>query len=203
MSQLKIQAFLVLLAFRASMAGYLFFLELPENFTFTSDDFPDIVTFAVPPFGEMPDFFKMPGVYENKMPVWEEAFTGTFIFYQNKHWFMGPDYHKNHGFAVSKESGLTQLPLNGWQTTTAEGKWKDAPDFRIITRDQAQGYPVQDIETRKQDQGNKTTISCGGKEVSSCLDCSTCDTDCFTWPQKWSLQKPCVPKRCKHHPPAS
>ena len=139
------------------------------------------------------DYFKMPGVYRNKMPVWEQGSGDIFLFYeQNKHWMLGRDYQKDAGYVASKESGLTQLPLTGWQTSNGAG-WKDAP-LRLITRDQAQGDPwVQDIERSRR-------VTCGGKEAPSCLDCSTCDTDCFTWLQKWSLQKPCVSKQCKCRP---
>ena len=148
------------------------------------------------------DYFKMPGVYKNKMPVWEHASRDIFLFYnQHKYWMAGPDYQNNRGYVTSKESGLTQLPLSGWRTPAAGGGWKDAPDLKLKTRHQAQGHPVKDNETGGRDRGNRTTVSCGGKEVSSCLDCSsTCDTDCFTWPQKWSLHKPCVSKQCKCHP---
>lgn len=154
------------------------------------------------------DYFKMPGVYQNKMPVWEQASTaasrGSFLFYsQNKYWMVGPDHHKDEGHVASKEPGLTQLPLTGWQIAKkGGGGWRDAPDLRLITRDQAEGRPVKENGTRRRDQGNRT-VSCGGKEVSSCFACSTCDTDCFTWPQKLSLQKPCVSKQCKCYPVVS
>ena len=166
------------------------------------------MTFADPldpeaSFSGKGDYFKMPGVYKNKMPVWQQASTadsrGRFLFYkQNEHWMAGPDYHKDEGYVSSKKSGLTQLPISGWETSKEE-VWNDAPDLRLITRDQAQGRPVKENEMRRRDQGNRT-VSCGEKKVSSCLACtSTCHTDCFTWPQKWSLQKPCVSKRCKCH----
>ena len=40
------------------------------------------------------DYFKMPGVYKNKMPVWEQASTadtrGLFLFYdQLEYWVAG------------------------------------------------------------------------------------------------------------------
>ena len=81
------------------------------------------MTFAAPvdpeaSFSGKGDFFKMPGVYQNKMPVWEQASTagsrGSFLFYEeNKHWMVGKDHHDDSGYVGSKEPGLTQLPLTG------------------------------------------------------------------------------------------
>ena len=38
------------------------------------------------------DYFKMSGVYKNKMPVWEQGSGDIFLFYdQHKYWMAGPD----------------------------------------------------------------------------------------------------------------
>ena len=68
------------------------------------------------------EYFKMPGVYQNKMPVWENAgVTDVFLFYTpSKNWMAGPDYHKDGGWVSSKISGLTHLPLSGWQRVKGE-----------------------------------------------------------------------------------
>ena len=156
------------------------------------------MTFANPAktAGYLGDYFKIPGVYRYKMPVWEQA-GGKFLFYtESKYWLVSNDYHKNEGYVASNLSGLTQLPLTGWEIAIDEG-WKLEAALMLEVRNQAEGHPMQGIETRRLDRGNRPTVLCGGKDVSSCLDCSTCDTDCFTWPQKWSLQKPCVLTQCK------
>ena len=157
------------------------------------------------------------------MPVWEQASTagstadtrGLFLFYdQLEYWLAGKDYHNDTTstekalqtfFLVSPYSPYrvdgqfgkehTQLPITRWQVNF-NGEWFAAPDLRLITREQVQGHLwVQDIETSRR-------VTCGGKKASSCLELectSTCDTDCFTWPQMWSLHKPCVSKRCECH----
>ena len=154
---------------------------------------PDIVTFADPVEDSFSvDYFKMPGVNHNMMPVWEQASRNVFLFYdKDKTWVIGRDYDNNSSswkVVIDGESGLAQLPLRTyWHEWHDHGvKLKVArAELRLITRDQAQGHPW---------------VTCGGKEASSCLDCgSICDTDCFTWSQKWSLQKPCVSKRRKCH----
>ena len=185
MAQLEVQAFLVFLALHASVAGNSFvnFLRCWSSGGFVLE------------WGWL--------LQDVRSVQKQDACLGTG---QRRHLsFLRPAqvldgwsrlvYHKDRGYVTSKESGLTRLPLSGWRRTANGVGVKDAPDLKLITKDQAQGHPwVQDIERSRR-------ITCGRKEAPSCLDCgSTCYTDCFTWPQKWSLQKPCVSKQCKSHP---
>ena len=75
----------------------------------------------------------MPGVYQNKMPVWEHLrFRDVFLFYTpSKRWMVGFDYHKDSGWVASKISGLNHLPLSGWQRVKSGGGWEDAPELRL------------------------------------------------------------------------
>ena len=56
---------------------------------------PDIVTIADPVEDSFSvDYFKMPGVNHNMMPVWEQASRNVFLFYdKDKTWVTGQNFN--------------------------------------------------------------------------------------------------------------
>ena len=137
----------------------------------------------------MGGYLKMPDVVRNGRPVWQQIGSDNYIFYDhNRYWLVGDDYNENLGRICSIRSNLNLLPVQGWEYVSDSWVWEIAHDLRF--------EPVRPLIPRlgRRFVKRPKKVACGGSLHNSCLNCTTCDNDCFTWIQHWSDDAPCVPK---------
>ena len=162
------------------------------------EDFPDLVVItskghtATILTNYMGGYFKMPDVVKNGRPVWQQTTSENYIFYDhNRYWLVGDNYNENLGRICSIRSNLNVLPVQGWEYVSDSWVWEIAHDLRF--------EPVRPMVPRVgrkllKKSKTKAAVACGGNLHDSCLNCTTCNSDCFTWIQNWSDDAPCVSK---------
>ena len=77
------------------------------------------------------EYQMMDCVSSSGRPVWQKGSSSRYLYFRKKKWWFGPDHAKAFGYEFSLETGLSEIPQNGWAVYNGTN-WLSDPEFIVL-----------------------------------------------------------------------